>query len=135
MRIGSITCGAVMCKLGLRVSGRDPSGGILINVVRKKTKHRKAVDRFVLARKDANGVWYARADLPYGRLIIYAFPYKGDLEDLDGAATPPSSPSPRLSRPARGRPAASGAWANRPAHARDWRPRGGETGGRAGGPR
>jgi secreted trypsin-like serine protease len=84
VRIGSITCGSVLCTVGLRVSGRDPSGGILINVVRKKTRTRKAVERFVLAKRSKSGTWSAKADLPYGRLVIYAFPYLGDLEDLDG---------------------------------------------------
>ena len=84
VRIGDITCGVVICKVALKVTGRKPAGGIVLNVVRKKTRKRKGVDRFVFARQDAKGNWYVKADLPYGNLTLYAIPLTKGQDDLDG---------------------------------------------------
>lgn len=84
--IGKVSCGRVLCHVDLKVTGRDPQGGVLLNVTRAKTARppRKAVDRYALARRIGPGRWRASVELPYGRIAVYAIPYRGDLDDLDG---------------------------------------------------
>ena len=84
VRIGSVRCGAVLCTINLRVSGRAPAGGILLNASRPKRRGRKAVDRFVFARETAPGRWSGKLNLPVGRITLYAFPLDAEQEDLDG---------------------------------------------------
>lgn len=82
--IGAIRCGAVFCNVALRVKGRAPAGGILVNAARSRTKKRKAVDRSVFARQVSPGRWTARINLPVGRISLYAFPLDAKRELLDG---------------------------------------------------
>jgi secreted trypsin-like serine protease len=84
VRIGSITCGVRLCSVRLRVTGRQPAGGIVLNAVRARTSKRKAVDRAVFAKRDAAGRWSGRIDLPVGRVQLYAFPLNAAQDDLDG---------------------------------------------------
>jgi len=83
VRIGKISCN-YSCTVTLKVTGREPAGGIVLNVVRKKTKTRKGVDRFVLAKKSSSGTWTVKTALPFGKLTLYAIPLTAAQDDLDG---------------------------------------------------
>ncbi|MDQ3742662.1 MAG: serine protease, partial [Actinomycetota bacterium] len=82
--IGSIRCGEVLCTVNLRVTGRAPAGGILVNASRPRRRSRRGVERYALAREVAPGRWRASIDLPLGRISLYAFPLDADQDDLDG---------------------------------------------------
>jgi secreted trypsin-like serine protease len=82
--IGSIRCGTVLCRVTLRVTGRAPAGGILVNASRARRGSRQAVERYALAREVAPGRWQASLNLPFGRLTLYAFPLNAAQDDLDG---------------------------------------------------
>jgi len=82
--IGAVRCGAIYCNVALRVKGRAPAGGILVNAARARTKKRKAVDRSVFAKETSPGRWTARINLPVGRISLYAFPLDAKRELLDG---------------------------------------------------
>lgn len=84
VRIGRIGCGISTCTVSLKVTGRAPAGGIVLNVVRHRSAHRKAVDRFVFARRSSSGTWKVRTDLPFGKLTLYAIPLTAAQDDLDG---------------------------------------------------
>jgi trypsin len=84
VKIGSVTCGVVLCTVGLRVSPRAPAGGILVNVTRAKQGKRKAVDRRVFATKVGPGRFTARINLPVGRVSLYAFPFDATGKAPDG---------------------------------------------------
>jgi trypsin len=84
VRVGAIQCGAVMCRVRLSVTGRAPEGGILVNVTRRKTKRRPAVDRSVYARELSPGIWEARVNLPVGRVRLRAFPLNDTQDQVDG---------------------------------------------------
>lgn len=84
VRIGSIRCGAVLCRINLRVTGRAPPGGILLNASRPRARGRKAVERFAYARETAPGRWTGGLNLPVGRLSLYAFPLNAEQDDLEG---------------------------------------------------
>jgi secreted trypsin-like serine protease len=84
VRIGRIACEAIYCNVFLRTTGRAPSGGIALNFVRRRQGNRGPVDDFVFARQLSARKWVARANLPFGRLILYAIPFNEDMSDLDG---------------------------------------------------
>lgn len=83
VHIGKIRC-RYSCVIHFSVAGRQPAGGIVLNVVRKRSKTRKAVDRFVFAKQDSNGQWTAKTSLPFGKLTLYAIPLTAAQDDLDG---------------------------------------------------
>jgi secreted trypsin-like serine protease len=82
--IGDIDCGVVMCNVALKVTGRAPAGGILVNVTRKRTSKQRAVDRFARARQLEPGRWTARINLPVGRIILRATPLNANGDEVDG---------------------------------------------------
>ena len=82
--IGKISCGVSTCSVTLKVTGRAPAGGIVLNVLRKKSKGKKSVDRFVFAKHLPSGRWTVKTDLPYGKLTLYAIPLTAAQDDLDG---------------------------------------------------
>jgi secreted trypsin-like serine protease len=84
VRIGKITCGVSTCHVTLNVTGRAPAGGIVLNVLRKKSRGRKKVDRLVFAKRLASGRWQVTTDLPFGKLTLYAIPLDAAQDDLDG---------------------------------------------------
>jgi secreted trypsin-like serine protease len=84
VKISGIGCGATTCTIDLRATGRAPAGGIVVNVVRAKSRTRKAVDRFLFAKQVRSGVWRAHSDLPFGRLTVYAVGVNAAQDDLDG---------------------------------------------------
>jgi len=84
VRIGRIVCGASRCTVSLTVTGRAPAGGIVLNVVRKRSAGRRAVDRLVFARGRGTGRWTATTNLPFGKLTLYAIPLTRTQDDLDG---------------------------------------------------
>jgi secreted trypsin-like serine protease len=84
VRIGRIACGPSSCTVSLSVTGRAPAGGIVLNVVRKRSGGRKGVDRFVFARGSGTGRWTATTNLPFGKLTLYAIPLTKAQDDLDG---------------------------------------------------
>lgn len=84
VRIGRISCPAVYCDVDLRVRGRDPAGGIVLNVVRRRSRGRRAIDTFVFAKRVADGRWRVHVNLPFGTLTLYAIPLTAAQDDLDG---------------------------------------------------
>jgi secreted trypsin-like serine protease len=84
VRIGKITCAEIYCDVYLRTTGRPPAGGIALNVVRRKSKGRKAVDEIVFAKQASEVRWRAHVNLPYGNLTLYAIPLTATMDDLDG---------------------------------------------------
>ncbi|MCW2967573.1 MAG: putative trypsin-like protease [Solirubrobacteraceae bacterium] len=84
VKIGKISCAAIYCDVFLRTSGRAPAGGIVLNVVRKKSKGHKAVDAVVFAKQLSPSKWRAHVNLPYGNLTLYAIPLTSSQDDLDG---------------------------------------------------
>lgn len=83
VRIGKISC-RYTCTVSLTVTGRAPAGGIVFNVVRKRSSSRKGVDRFVFAKPKGGGRWTVTTDLPFGKLTLYAIPLTESQDDLDG---------------------------------------------------
>ena len=84
VRIGAVDCGAVMCTINLRVRGRAPAGGILLNASRPRRRGRRPVERYAYAREVEPGRWRGRLNLPVGRIKLYAFPLNAERDDLDG---------------------------------------------------
>jgi hypothetical protein len=84
VRVGDIGCGPKTCTVDLRVRGRAPAGGIVVNVVRPRSRKRKPVDRFVFAKRVSATRWVLQDDLPFGRLTLYAIPLNKAQDDLDG---------------------------------------------------
>lgn len=84
VRIGRIACETIYCNVFLRTTGRAPTGGIALNFVRRRQGSRGPVDDFVFARQLSAKRWVARANLPFGRLTLYAIPFNEDMSDLDG---------------------------------------------------
>jgi secreted trypsin-like serine protease len=84
VRIGKVACEAIYCNVFLRTTGRAPAGGIALNYVRRRSKGRKPVDEIVFATQLSANRWKARANLPYGRVTLYAIPLSSTMDDLDG---------------------------------------------------
>ena len=84
VRIGKITCAAVYCDVYLRTSGRAPGGGIILNVVRRRSPGKKAIDTIAFAKQLSARRWKAHVFLPFGNLTLYAIPVTAELDDLDG---------------------------------------------------
>jgi hypothetical protein len=84
VRIGKITCSAVYCDVYLRTTGRKPGGGIVFNVVRKRSPGKKPVDTVAFAKQLSATKWKVHVVLPFGNLTLYAIPVNSALDDLDG---------------------------------------------------
>lgn len=84
VKIGKIRCAAIYCDVYLRTTGRAPAGGIVLNVVRRKSPGHKAVDDAVFAKQLSGTRWRAHINLPYGNLTLYAIPLTSAQDDLDG---------------------------------------------------
>jgi trypsin len=84
VRIANVACGAKTCTTTFSVRNRPPAGGIVLNVVRARSKGRKAVDRFVFAKRVSATQYVAQTDLPFGKLTLYAIPLNATQDDLDG---------------------------------------------------
>jgi secreted trypsin-like serine protease len=84
VRIADVACGPTTCTTTFSVRNRPPAGGIVLNVVRARSKGRKAVDRFVFAKRLSATRYVAQDNLPYGRLTLYAIPLNAAQDDLDG---------------------------------------------------
>ena len=84
VRIGKITCGAVYCNVFLRTTGRAPGGGIVLNVVRKRSAGKKPVDSVAFAKQVSATKWKVHVYLPFGNLTLYAIPLNKAEDDLDG---------------------------------------------------
>ena len=84
VRIGKISCGRVYCDVTLKTTGRAPAGGIVLNVVRKRSANRTPVDRLVFAKQLSSTRWRAHVNLPFGHLTLYAIPLNSAQDDLDG---------------------------------------------------
>jgi secreted trypsin-like serine protease len=84
VRIGKITCAAVYCDVYLRTTGRAPGGGIVLNVVRKRSPGKKKIDSIAFAKQLSKTRWKVHVFLPYGNLTLYAIPLTEAFDDLDG---------------------------------------------------
>jgi hypothetical protein len=73
VKIGDLGCGANSCFVEMRLTGPKPAH-VVVNVMRKKTRTRKGVDRILFAKEVEPGRWRVRTDLPFGRLEIVAAP-------------------------------------------------------------
>jgi Trypsin len=84
VRIGNISCSLSSCTIEPRVSGRAPAGGIVVDVVSKRSRGRRAIDRLVFARQVSVGHWVARTNLPLGRLTLYAAALNKAQSNVEG---------------------------------------------------
>ncbi len=84
VRIADVACGPTTCTTTFSVRNRPPAGGIVLNVVRARSKGRTPVDRFVFAKRISATKYVAQDNLPYGRLTLYAIPLNATQDDLDG---------------------------------------------------
>lgn len=82
--IGRVACGAKTCTTTIKLRGRAPAGGVLLNIVRPPFRGLKGVDRTVRAQRISPTTYIAQNDLPYGRLTLYAIPQNATRDGLDG---------------------------------------------------